>query len=147
MSTTAPSPFHSAKAVIIYGPQGCGKSRHKGDLAAFYGKTLIIDGWTPDVRLPVESIALTSFGGIDGAIDFDDAMLAMRRAARKPYDWNVPSTVNIRRVTFAIDHLIAIEMALEDRIVVLQQRVAAAPDCMVQRDALDVAHQALELVQ
>ncbi len=61
-----------------------------------------------------------------------------------------PDNANpVRTITFTTDHLIAIEMALEDRIVVLEQRVAAVPDHMApaQRDALDVARQALELVQ
>lgn len=53
----------------------------------------------------------------------------------------------VRDVTFATDHLIAIELALEDRIELIKRQIGFNPADMYWRDALDVARQALELVQ
>lgn len=46
----------SAEPVIVYGPQGCGKTRHAAELAAHFGVCRIIDDWMPGD--PVESAAL-----------------------------------------------------------------------------------------
>jgi nicotinamide riboside kinase len=53
-----------AKAVIIYGPQGSGKTQHAEVIARAYGKTRIIDGY--DVRkayqqaFPDDALVLTN---------------------------------------------------------------------------------------
>ena len=66
-TTTAPPP---SKAVIIYGPQGCGKTCRAIELATFYGKTRIIDDWQPGMPLPSDALVLTSVEGVEGAIYF-----------------------------------------------------------------------------
>lgn len=53
----------------------------------------------------------------------------------------------IRTITFATDHLFAIELALEARIAFIKQQIGFNPDDMHWRDALDVSNQALELVE
>ena len=50
----------SSQQVVIYGPHGCGKSTHATRLAAHYGKTRIVDGWTPGAPLSSETLALTN---------------------------------------------------------------------------------------
>lgn len=65
------SPKHSL-AVIIYGPSGCGKSTHATRLAAHFGKTRIVDGWTPGSKLGADTLALTNFPHT-GAVHFTDA--------------------------------------------------------------------------
>lgn len=317
MSTTAPSPSTPIKAVIIYGPHGCGKTRHAITLALFYKKSQVIDDWAPGMPLPADALALTNVDGIDGAIPFhaalkhtikaptdvkansnfaystgstdfipagedrrfavvdldwmtfadisahmsmtdaevrrlirsngfprpsrrrdddhadwikvwsaaefhswkkewleaaappvlfckdcqhfnliteqcaapaallmnlvwgpapqpskavrahggkcgvaaalfmaqptvDAPVAAEIKAERAPYERRAPAAIDltsVRTITFATGHLILIEIALDSHIVLLEECVKAAPDSMAQRDALDIARQALELVQ
>ncbi len=65
-----PLNFHGS--VTIYGPSGCGKSTHAATLAKFFGKTRIVDGWTPGGPLDDDTLALTNHPHT-GAIDFYDA--------------------------------------------------------------------------
>jgi cytidylate kinase len=46
--------------IVIYGPQGCGKSTHASALARHYGKTRIVDDWLPGAPLRADTIALTN---------------------------------------------------------------------------------------
>ncbi|AKH39165.1 MULTISPECIES: hypothetical protein [Nitrosomonas] len=57
-------------SAIIYGPQGCGKTRNAEKLAKHLGLSNIIDDWMPDQELPEGTLALTSVPGIKGALDF-----------------------------------------------------------------------------
>lgn len=62
-------------AVIIQGPQGCGKTTMAKALMLMYGCTSILDEWMPGQQLPVEALVLTSWmGPIPGAILFHDAV-------------------------------------------------------------------------
>jgi len=65
------------KAALIYGPQGCGKTRHANALALFYGKSKIkdYDGRTDPRSYCRDTLVLTN-APLPGAIDFADAMLA-----------------------------------------------------------------------
>lgn len=58
--------------VIVYGPQGCGKTCHKEALARHFGANLIIDEWNGSDPLPENSMALTNIEGIEGALNFAD---------------------------------------------------------------------------
>lgn len=49
-----------APGVVIYGPAGCGKTTHAAALAKHYGKTRIVDDWTPGGPVPADTLALTS---------------------------------------------------------------------------------------
>lgn len=62
-------------AVVIHGPQGCGKTTHAVALAKHYDKTRIVDDWTPGSRLSAETLALTNIPH-QGAVPFDAAMRA-----------------------------------------------------------------------
>ena len=46
-------------AVIIYGPQGCGKTTQAQVLAKHYGLTNILDEWDPSQGLTFNTLALT----------------------------------------------------------------------------------------
>lgn len=75
-------------AVIVYGPQGCGKTTHAAAIASFYGKPNIVDDWTPGDPVPADTLILTSEPH-QGAIPFVDAVSfagisVARTAARKP---------------------------------------------------------------
>lgn len=59
--------------VVIYGPQGCGKTTHALALAAYFGKTRIVDDWEPGYRVQDDTLALTSIPH-RGAIQFVDAI-------------------------------------------------------------------------
>lgn len=59
-------------SIVIYGPQGCGKSRNKAALAAHFGMGQVIDDWNPGGPLPENTLALTNVPGVEGAIDFLD---------------------------------------------------------------------------
>jgi hypothetical protein len=64
--------LQSPAGIVIYGPQGCGKSTHATALARHYGKTRIVDDWMPGRQLPSDTLALTNACHI-GAIHFLDA--------------------------------------------------------------------------
>lgn len=70
-----PSRRQPAIGIVIYGPQGCGKSTHAAALARHYGKTRIVDDWTPSRPVPADTLALTNACHI-GAIHFLDAAAA-----------------------------------------------------------------------
>jgi hypothetical protein len=63
------------KGVVIYGPQGCGKSKHAAVLAQHYGKDRIVDDWMPGGPVPADTIVLTNIPH-SSAIDFVDAARA-----------------------------------------------------------------------
>lgn len=67
-------------AIIIYGPQGCGKTRNASALAKHYGKSIVYDyDEAPSARriqsLPSEALVLTNVE-VRGAIPFSAAMRA-----------------------------------------------------------------------
>lgn len=66
----------TGRPVVIYGPQGCGKSRHAEALAKHYGKARIIHEGRMVDRYPADALVLTNDSGVPGAIAFDDAMRA-----------------------------------------------------------------------
>lgn len=63
-------------SVIVYGPQGCGKTRAAPALAAKYGCRRIVDEWQPGDTLPPETLALTNcpMPGVPGAVAYDEAI-------------------------------------------------------------------------
>lgn len=68
---------HTDEAVVIHGPQGCGKTRHAAVLAKHYGKVFVLDY---DSRIqpeayPADAIVFTN-SKLPGAIPFDEAMRA-----------------------------------------------------------------------
>lgn len=65
--------------VVIYGPEGCGKSRNAAALARHYGKSVIVDDWQPHAgnRVPANALVLTNASPAPhGAIEFSAAMRA-----------------------------------------------------------------------
>lgn len=68
---------HTDEAVMIHGPQGCGKTRHAAALAKHYGKVFVLDY---DSRIQPESYPADAivFANVElpGSIAFDDAMSA-----------------------------------------------------------------------
>lgn len=57
--------------VIVYAPQGTGKTINAQAIAAFFGKSRVVDEWVPGVLIPSDSIALTNVPGIHGAVSLD----------------------------------------------------------------------------
>ena len=57
-------------AVIVFGPQGCGKTRNGKDLADFFGKPQIIDDWKLGDHLPPDALCLTSDARVHGLEQF-----------------------------------------------------------------------------
>lgn len=53
-------------AVIVYGPQGCGKSRHAQAIAAFFRKKQILDNWKLGDHLPSDALCLSSDERVQG---------------------------------------------------------------------------------
>jgi hypothetical protein len=60
------------EGIVIYGPQGCGKSTHASALANHYGKTRVVDDWEPGGPVPADTLALTD-ASCAGAIHFLEA--------------------------------------------------------------------------
>ena len=71
------------QAVIIHGPQGCGKTRHAKDFCELYGCTAWTDDWLPGEPLVPGLLHLTFEipSGLPGRdvqiISFDEAMKAL----------------------------------------------------------------------
>jgi hypothetical protein len=61
-------------SLVIYGPQGCGKTRNALRLAAHFGLSHIIDEWQPGDLLPPDTLALTNAESVPGGIAFPAAM-------------------------------------------------------------------------
>lgn len=57
-------------SVIIYGPQGCGKSMHKELIRNHYGLTNVLDDYSLNQELPDDTLALTNDPGIPNAVDY-----------------------------------------------------------------------------
>lgn len=76
-------------SVIIYGPQGSGKTTNAGKLMEYYGlKHLIDDGedelgnsWRHGDPIPEGTLVLTGERDIDGALDFFEIKAAMDAAS------------------------------------------------------------------
>ena len=64
--------------IVVYGPQGCGKTTNAGAIARAYGLASIADDWAPGKPLPANALALTHVPGAPGAIAFEDAMRRVR---------------------------------------------------------------------
>lgn len=83
-----------SKAVIIRGPQGCGKTRNAEALAKHFGKTLIIDDWKDGEPLPDNALCLTQDAG-------EHIHYGYERIAKKlglpVYVLDEPSTVSAER--------------------------------------------------
>lgn len=98
------------KSVIVYGPQGSGKTKNAAALAAHFGLTKIIDGdWTPGDRIPktgaliltnTDLSALREQGEIRRAYPIDEALqlIAPRPIAIQP-STPQPNTVQLSTPT------------------------------------------------
>lgn len=60
-------------SVIVYGPQGCGKSRNKQLLMNHFGLDKVIDDYVPGDKLQNQTLHLTSTP-CDGALDYYDVV-------------------------------------------------------------------------
>lgn len=49
-----------AKAKIIYGPAGCGKTYNAERIRKFFGAKAVVDDWTPDISLNEDTVYLTT---------------------------------------------------------------------------------------
>lgn len=83
--TVATAADRATKHVIVYGPPACGKTTNARALAAFFGKTKVVDF---DARaglggVDADTLVLTNVP-MPGAIHFDDAMRLAETAAMKP---------------------------------------------------------------
>lgn len=65
----------SRPGIVIYGPQGCGKTRHAYALANHFGLAFIDDDWMPGDPIQADTLALTN-EQTHGAIAFVDAIAA-----------------------------------------------------------------------
>lgn len=45
--------------VIVTGPQGCGKTRMSGAIAAHFGLSQVVDGWDGESQPPTNALVLT----------------------------------------------------------------------------------------
>lgn len=85
------------KMIVIYGPQGCGKTICTKLLAKHYGATKVADGWIPvsgqegiakdDVILVLTNRSFVDLKeiGINDPIHFADALRAVNREMESTY--------------------------------------------------------------
>lgn len=64
-------------SVIIYGPQGCGKTSNVKVLAQHFGFGCIRDNWRPGDELPENTLALTNAENVPGALGFYEVWAAI----------------------------------------------------------------------
>jgi len=64
-------------SVIVYGPQGCGKTSNAKVLAQHFGFSNIKDNWMPGDELPEDTLALTNVENVPGVLDFYEVQAAM----------------------------------------------------------------------
>lgn len=53
-------------AVIVYGPQGCGKTRHAAEIAELFNKRQVLDNWKLGDHLPSDALCLTNDARVHG---------------------------------------------------------------------------------
>ncbi|SDW38248.1 hypothetical protein [Nitrosomonas communis] len=53
-------------SAIIYGPQGCGKTRNSEKLAKHLGLSNILDEFIPGLELPEDTLVLTHVPSMEG---------------------------------------------------------------------------------
>ncbi|QOJ24085.1 MAG: AAA family ATPase [Gammaproteobacteria bacterium] len=64
-------------SVIIYGPQGCGKTSNAKALAQHLGVGNIKDNWKPGDKLPEDTLALTNVENVPEVLDFYEVRAVM----------------------------------------------------------------------
>ncbi len=65
-------------SIIVYGPQGCGKTRHAEELRAHFGLTRVVDDYVLG-PLPDDALVLTNIPNRPGALHFWSVMLDIER--------------------------------------------------------------------
>lgn len=70
------------RKVVVYGPQGCGKTRNAEELMSRYGCTAVRDEWDGEQPLPAGTLALTTqpppYGvHVDAVVPFDLARVTV----------------------------------------------------------------------
>lgn len=73
------------EALVIYGPQGCGKTTNASALAEHFGCVSIVDDWDGRAPLPDGALALYNGCGVPPwcpyeRLSFDMAMVGVRVA-------------------------------------------------------------------
>jgi len=66
--------MQSETPVVIYAPQGCGKTRNAAALAAHYEKKVVVDDYDSSQALTPGALHLTNDPSVTGAIPFDQAL-------------------------------------------------------------------------
>lgn len=78
------SPRAPLGALIVYGPQGCGKTRNAEALRKAFGAKRIVDDWWPGDPAPRGALLLTHADASElppEAVSFDAAMARVRGGA------------------------------------------------------------------
>jgi hypothetical protein len=57
-------------SIILYGPQGCGKTKNAEAIAKKLGLQGIIDNWIPGKAMGVNTLHLTNVPGVPGALSY-----------------------------------------------------------------------------
>lgn len=72
------------RSIIVYGPQGCGKTRHAELLRDFFGMSHIVDDWDCSDPIPDDALVLTVHRPPDapGTIAFEQAVAAALAASQ-----------------------------------------------------------------
>lgn len=52
-------------AIIVHGPQGCGKTRSAEALKAHFGVSRVVDGWAPGDPVEADTLYLTNVPLVD----------------------------------------------------------------------------------
>lgn len=66
-------------AVIVYGPQGCGKTRHAEALATHFGACRVIDEWNPGDPVEPDALHLSQVE-VPGSVAYESLKATLRLA-------------------------------------------------------------------
>jgi Mg-chelatase subunit ChlI len=66
-------------AVIVHGPQGCGKTRHAEALAAHFGVGRVVDEWMPGDPVEPDALHLSQVE-VPGAVSYESLKAELRLA-------------------------------------------------------------------
>lgn len=82
-SILSPNQFESTESLVVYGPQGCGKSRNSIAIANAFGLRKILDNWTRGDEIPKHDTLILTSDDLDSAPKLKVNAISFREAMKR----------------------------------------------------------------